>query len=1127
MNAIPPRTLPEQASARANSLQHQASDPEVSAFVAASAGSGKTKLLIDRLLRLMLAGADPARILCLTYTKAAAAEMALRLQSILGQWVTLDDPALIAALKERAIRPDPEVTHRARALFARVLDLPGGMRISTIHAFCQSLLRRFPLEAAIAPQFRLMEDADSHAELTAAREAAIADADPDALRTIAGLVRDGEFGKLLAELRPHVQRLEPVLNLPAPARLLRLERALDVSGDDAGLIAAAVATSTPGLRDAIAQLASAKASPGEHTTAANLRGWLDLPPELRQEHWSEWVALLLREDGDPRKLCRGKWSQAEPGLQETLLTEAERVAAVEDDRRALHVAAATNAVLTLAAPVFARLQRRKQLAGLMDYQDLISHTRQLLIDPGAAWVLYKLDGGLDHVLLDEVQDSAPDQWAIAGALTAEFFAGAAARDTKRTVFAVGDRKQSIYSFQGAEPAEFDRWRAIMRDAAIAASGNFRDTVLDVSFRSTPPVLALVDAVFDDLTAAAGVLGPDEKLHHQAHRVGHAGQVELWPITPRPQEELPEPWAVARRNHGLTTAPQLLADTLAQWVAAAIGTAPLPSQGRTIQPGDILILVRRRGDFARAVVRRLKALGVPVAGLDRLALTQQPAVQDLLALCDTLLLPEDDLALACVLTSPLGGLTDDDLMELAIGRGWSLWDALRTRAAERPEWQRVTSFLQTLLARVDYAAPHALLVEALGPLGARARLLRRLGPEAAEPIDELLGAALAHAASHPPSLQGFLHWLRQSGAEVKREAEGAGHAVRVMTVHGAKGLQAPVVILPDTTALPPDGGSLVWTGDDLSLWSPYAALRCRAVTRLRETEKAKRLEEYNRLLYVALTRAEDRLVVCGWQTHRPLDDKSWYSAVQRGMARLGATDQDGTLIHATPQTAPARQAAAPPPPDHAPMPPWAGLPPDWVPHPPPAEPARPRPLAPSRPADATLGPVPHAASPLATNAAALERGTLVHRLLQHAPDLPAADRPAAVAATVRAAGAPASLAAEVMAILDHPALRPLFGPHGRAEQPLTGLVGGAVIAGQVDRLAILEDAVLLADYKTNRDAPDSPDRVPVLYLRQMAAYRAVLQQIVPGRPVHCALVWTRTATVMPLPDDLLDAHTPTT
>jgi ATP-dependent helicase/nuclease subunit A len=1128
---------PNLASARARLRQLEASNPEVSAFVAASAGSGKTKLLIDRLLRLMLNGADPARILCLTFTKAAAAEMALRLQSILGKWVTLDSDALSEALKELNVAPSPEAVKRARALFARVLDLPGGMRISTIHAFCQSLLRRFPLEAALAPHFRLLEDADGHAELLAAREDAMAQADPAALATIAGLVSDSGFGRLVAELRPHAATLAPLLARPEPARLAALQRAVGVSGDDAGLVQAAVQWPEEALRGAIAQLRK-NGSASERELADRMFGWLNLPPALRIEHWGEWLDLLLTKTGEPRKagaFCKSNWAKSDPGLAAACVAEAERAAAVEEQRRALQVATITAALLTLAAPVLAGFDRRKRLGALLDYDDLITRTSNLLLDPGTAWVLFKLDGGLDHLLLDEVQDTAAAQWRIAGALTAEFFAGEAAREGTRTVFAVGDRKQSIYSFQGADPAGFDEWRGKMRNDVTRSGGAFRDTALDVSFRSTSAVLALVDAVFADPVAANGVVQPGDTLRHEVHRDGQAGRVELWPLVPRPPEAAPEPWAVARRNHGLVTAPQRLADALAHWIAAQIGRAPLPSRGRCVAAGDILILVRRRDDFARALVRRLKGLGVPVAGLDRLYLTDQPAVQDLLALCDTLLLPDDDLSLACVLTSPLGELDDDDLMALAIGRDGSLWDALRRRASENPHWQRAATFIAALMSRVDFVAPHALLVEALGPRGARARLLRRLGPEAAEPIDELLGATLAYAAAHPPSLQGFLHWLRQSGAEVKREAEAGGRTVRVMTVHGAKGLQAPLVILPDTTSLPPDGGGLAWTGEGLPLWSPHATLRCAVVDRLRAEAREARMQEYNRLLYVALTRAEDRLVVCGWETRRELPDETWYATVRRGMQALSAEEVDlsgvgepwdgAVLAHATDQRDPpsvATPAESQPP---KPLPQWAGLPPDWIPGATPAEPPRPTPVAPSRPADAGLGPVPHSASPLLPGGGAMERGALIHRLLQHAPNLPRGGRDAAIAAYLAKTGASADLAAEVVGILDHPVLAPLFGPEGRAEQPLTGLVDGAIVSGLVDRLAVLPDRILLADYKTNREAPAAPDLVPVLYLRQMAAYRAILRQVLPGRPVQCSLVWTRTASVMLLPDAVLDGHAP--
>jgi ATP-dependent helicase/nuclease subunit A len=597
-----------------------------------------------------------------------------------------------------------------------------------------------------------------------------------------------------------------------------------------------------------------------------------------------------------------------------------------------------------------------------------------------------------------------------------------------------------------------------------------------------------------------------------------------------------PWSIPARNQAQISAPQTLVNELARWIAEQTsGAAP------QLRPGDILVLVRRRGAFASALVRALKSRNVPVAGLDRMVLTEQPAVQDLLSLCDALLLPQDDLSLAEMLVSPLGGLSDDSLMHLAAQRSGALWDTLRSRAGERPEWRAALDFFSTLLGRVDYAQPYALLSEALGPLGGRARLFARLGPEAAEPVDELLGAALQHAATHPPSLQGFLHWLRLSAAEVKREAEAAGDSVRIMTVHGSKGLEAPMVILPDTTSLPPPERGLVWTTDaqtgaDLPLWEPNAQFRCAAVSRLREAAAAKALEEYHRLLYVALTRARDRLLICGWEMAKPAEG-SWYKLVEQGMQ---AQSPESAAFKAWPGTAltvrniqtaaaaaPMRTAPHPPP---ITLPAWAGQAPDWRPAKLPPEPPLPRPLAPSRPEGVAYGTVPAARSPLSHTSEPdrFARGLAMHALLQHLPNLPPESRKAAVQAYAAqpalGLAEPARLAAEALAVLENPSLAPLFGPGSRAEQPLSGLVGAHVVTGQVDRLAILPDRVLIADYKTGR-VPNTADSVPVMYLRQMSAYRAVLRLIAPGKPIHCVLIWTDEPLIMTLPDDVLDRHAP--
>ncbi|MEO9189098.1 MAG: double-strand break repair helicase AddA [Acetobacteraceae bacterium] len=1135
---------------RANAAQRLGSDPAMSAFVGASAGSGKTKLLTDRLLRLMLGGAAPERIQCLTFTKAAAAEMALRLHRTLGEWVTLDDAALNVRLLALSVVPTEEARKRARALFATVLDLPGGMRIETIHAFCQSLLRRFPLEAALSPHFTVADEREASDALTEAREDMLASAHVptmrDALRQLAGLTSAAGFHKLVAGLLASRERLAGCRAL-GPALADAQRRALQVMHASAEhVLDAAVAWPEEATLRAAAERVAADGSPACRAKAARILTWLGTDATGRRASWDGWREEFLTGKGEPRKgsgFVNDRLTASSPTLREAMLAEVDRVSSVEDARRGCDMAALSHALVTLAAPVLEGYARRKDAAGLLDYDDLIGRSSGLLVDPGAAWVLYKLDGGLDHLLLDEVQDTAPAQWRIAHALTTEFFVGQGAVEAPRTVFAVGDRKQSIFSFQGADATEFDRARATLGERVRGAAGRWIEPSLNVSFRSVTPVLELVDTVFANPLAAAGVCEPGE-MHHESDRAGQAGAVELWPLAPRPEVPETPGWTVPERNQGLKSAPQVLAEDLAAWIESETdGHVRLESRERSLRPGDVMVLVRRRNDFARFLVRELKARGVPVAGLDRMALTEQPAVQDLLALADALLLPQDDLQFACFLTSPLGDLTDDSLMALAMDRRGTLWEALRARAAERADWAQAWDMFAALLARVDYAAPHALLAEALGRLGGRARLFARLGAEAGEPVDELLNAALTYTRLHPPSLQGFLHWLRRSGAEVKREQEAAGRTVRVMTVHGAKGLQAPLVILPDTTALPPPESGILWardpqSGTEVPLWAPRKEMQCAEAGRLADVVAAERMEEHNRLLYVALTRAEDRLVICGWEPKGKLPEQSWYALARVGFAALGAegTESPGwehePVRHAVAQTAtPDRTERGAAPGATRPLPGWAGVAPLWRPAAPPAEPALARPLAPSRPGGAELGGVPPAASPLAARDAgsAKRRGRLVHALLQHLPALPPERRHAAALMWLDrpgnglAPGEAKRIAGQVLALLEHPDLAPLFGPDSRAEVPLSGVVAGQVVGGLVDRLAVLDDRVLVADYKTNRRPPAQAGATPVMYLRQMAAYRAVLAAIFPDRPIECVLVWTEDTRPIWLPGALLDAH----
>jgi ATP-dependent helicase/nuclease subunit A len=902
-----------------------------------------------------------------------------------------------------------------------------------------------------------------------------------------------------------------------------------------------------------------------------LAAWLASDVAARIAGIDAYKRLFLKADGQPfvDQLTK-KLAAANPDAVESLCREAERLLALSERCNALVVARATKALLILGDAILAAYQRHKEARVLLDYDDLIHCAARLLArQGGVSWVLFKLDGGLDHLLVDEAQDTSPEQWRIIERLTSDFFSGESAHEARaempRTVFAVGDPKQSIYSFQGAAPAEFQRMRDLFRERAQRARHRWRPVSLAVSFRSTEAVLCCVDAVFAAAAAQDGVLFGEAEIHHRAKRVGEAGLIEIWPPAPPAEAAATEPWALPLPGRSDVPAPlrlaRLVARRICYWTTSAEGAddpaCRLEARGRRMRPGDVMVLVRRRNSFLTELVRALKELGVPVAGVDRMHLTEQLAVMDLMALGRVLLLPDDDLSLACVLKGPLVGLDEDQLFALAYGRGRkTLWQRLGEGAKEDAAFAAARRFLEDLAARADYGTPFELYSALLGAGRGREKLLARLGPDAADPLDEFVSLALAYERENAPSLEGFLHWLSAGDLEIKRDLEQEHGAVRLMTVHGAKGLEAPVVILPDTLQLPnaPDG--LLWVDDGrdappLAVWPVKSDYDLPVLAAARAARRLSQEQEYRRLLYVALTRAQDRLYLCGWQTKRAAPAGNWYEladAALENLAEAGPGEKEGAGAVAFDFTAelgadgwagpgwrltrPQRAPVAAEKPRPQPVAAATSALPGWARGPAAAEPAPPQPLAPSRPAESE----PPSRSPLGPDAGRrFRRGLLIHRLLQSLPGVEPAARAAAgrsfLASPLHdlASDQQEEILSEVLRVLQAPALAPLFGPGSRAEVPLAGLVetaaGPQVIAGQVDRLLVDSDAVWLIDYKSQRPAPAEPAMVPAVYLRQMAAYRALLARIYPGREIRSFLLWTDEPRLMQLSDALLAGHAP--
>jgi len=1131
--------------------QRIAADPAASVWVSASAGSGKTKVLTDRVLGILLAGTPPHRLLCLTFTKAAAAEMANRIAERLGRWATIADEALEKDLHRLLGRePDPDMLVRARRLFAQVLDAPGGMHIETIHAFCQSLLRRFPLEAGLAPHFQVMDDRDAGEMLETAKEEVLARArtgfEPklaEALSAVTAAVHETFFPELMGALASERGRLlrlkEHYGSLEAAAEAVWRRLGLEPGQDAGAMILAACrdeACDIAGLRKAFRALAAGTGkTDGER--AALMEGWLAAAdPAERAIRFPQWHKAFLTDKGEPRKTLATKGVETSaPGTLDILGREAERLFRLQDRLRSAITAAATEALYHLAEALLDSYQRQKRARAMLDYDDLILTSVSLLQREGqAAWVLFKLDGGIDHVLIDEAQDTNPDQWAVVRALTDEFFAGAGLRDEgTRTVFAVGDPKQSIYSFQRADPAEFERMRQRFSDIVPQANGRWNEVELLVSFRSAQKVLDAVDGVINSPQGRSGVVSSEDGIHHLAWRQGAAGLVELWPaIEPRPKDE-GTPWKPPiERIRGDSPRGRLARLMALRIKDMTSGREMLESRGRSIRPGDIMVLVRRRNAFVEELVRELKTLGVAVAGADRMVLTEQLAVMDLMALGNALLLPDDDLTLATVLKSPLLGLTEDQLFRLAWGRRGSLWEALRHRRAE-PDFTQAHDLFAEWLGLADRVTPHDLYAHVL-TRGGKKRLLSRLGPEAEDPLDEYMSLTLGFERLHPPSLQGFLRWLEQGGVEIKRDLEGGSDAVRILTVHGSKGLQAPVVFLPDTLQAPTKAPRFLWLKEDgveLPIWPPRADDQDEACRSAKDFAARGRDDEYRRLLYVAMTRAEDRLYVCGWKTRREAPDHCWYHLISDALATQADPVVDSFLAAQGPDVISpevlrwqSKQEAEVPPPPSRPAATLAEPLPHWAFEKAPLEPSPPKPLAPSRPDEEE----PAVRSPFgADDGRKFQRGRLVHRLLQSLPDLPEDKRKAAAARFLARSAwelsvkQQAEIAGEVTGVLADPAWGAIFGAGSRAEVPVVGMVGERVISGQVDRLLVTDREVLIVDFKTNRPPPKSQAEVAPLYLRQMAAYRAALACIYPNRKIRCALLWTDIPKLMPLDSALLD------
>ncbi len=1113
----------------ATEQQRDAANPIQSVWVEASAGTGKTKVLTDRVLRLLLNGVKPIRLLCLTYTKAAAVEMLSRISQRLSEWAVKDENNLDKDLYDLLgdeIKSGNDLQNyrkQARILFAELLDTPGGIKVQTLHSFCTDVLKRFPLEAGVSPYFDVLDDEQVNNALEQIKSAIVQEDEttdsPElmaARRYLMNNASEYTFGemvrKIIGSRRKMVKIIDHYGNLTAFLQALGTKIGIRDTDTDDILVREFMDSLRLRIDDMQADIAAWNYGGGKRDMSKAEALAQVIADDFSPADYEMYRSCFLKAGNElitgESYIANTKAQSYDPELKARFEAAGKRLQAFEQKRLKCKLYQSTKAAFTVAQEINLRYEEYKQQQACMDFDDLILHTKNLLEKSDARqWVLYKLDGGIDHILVDEAQDTSPEQWDIIAGLSGDFFSGCGQSENNRTLFVVGDRKQSIFGFQGADPDKFDYMFKTFRDKAKKAGKKFKQVNLEISFRSAPAILDSVNQIFATEQAADGVVIESKKVEHKPYRVGQYAKVTILPLMePEKGEDIHTedeymrpPMERVYKTALVTKMAEATAHRIRQMVDdSAASDKPLHYR-------DIMVLVRTRNDFVEEFIRACEKEHVAISGADKMVLSEQIAIQDLISLGKFLLFPADDLSLAEVLTSPLFSIEGKLLEDLCYERagGESLWDKIE----HEPRCADICGQLKTLLNNLDYVRPYELFNFVLSQMGGRRKFIRRMGQEVEDALDEFINLTLDYEQQQIPSLQGFISWFGRSTREIKRESDDQEtDAVRLLTVHHSKGLQAPIVFLPDTGTVPKTSRENAFLQDgELGYYPLNASYYDDICTGLNKQNALKAMQEYHRLLYVALTRAEDELYICAYG-NRNAD--SWYEICRRAFDVEDMKKEDVIEnISAEYMTKEQKKKSLINDGEFA-VEPWINenLEP---------EEALAKPYTPSK---EETDEEADSASPLADNERFYRRGTLIHRLLQFLPQN-VGNREKAVDMFLSQYAIGFSprecqqIKTEVLNLINNPQFADIFGAYSRSEVPIMGAVDNRIISAQIDRLVVMPDKIMIVDFKTNRPACPDAAHTPPVYLNQLKTYAELASRIYPHKPIETYILWTNEMRLM--------------
>ena len=1095
-----------------NKNQQSASNPEHNVWVMANAGSGKTKVLTDRVLRLMLEGTAPEKILCLTFTKNAATEMLGRINKELSQWVIVDRDALSKEIENlTGKKADNKTISLAKSLFAKVVDNSSRLKIQNFHSFCQSILKRFPLEADIAPHFKVADDQTEKELIKEAWHRLISGPNDELTEAISNITilsgdkkiedivssiinQRGQFQKILQDNKDINKKIDAVLGVESKESIIESFLS-DNSIQKNKLID-------------LCEYLSGSDKSTDVKSYNEIQKWLAYTKEERWDELDDYKNIFLLKDEDKAKQTTSvatKKSVLEkfPEARNIIEKEQAHLLKCSDKIKSISIANLTKNLFVIADSILCIYKDLKEEKSLLDRSDLILATKNLFSKDGISpWVLYKIDDGIEHILVDEAQDTSPEQWEVVRKICEEFFAGESKAEIERTLFVVGDEKQSIFSFQGADLNTFNDMYKYFGGLIKSSQRNWESIPLETSYRSANAILKAVDNVFLKDEYRESISSIALKISHIANKEDKYGKVELWPLLEPEKSNDDRVWPLPIYSKELHDPKSLLADKIAKTISEWVKEKRiLLSQNRPIEYGDIMILVRKREDgFADTLINSLHSQGVDVAGIDRMVLTEHIAVMDLIALTNFLLLPEDDLSLASILKSPLINLSEDELFDLAYNRGKaSLWNRIKEKQNDSVSYKSAYNYLSEFLNSADFVSPFELYSKLLDSIGGRKKFISKYGKEVNDPLDEFLNFAYNYSFNHTPSLQGFLNWINSGDIKIKRDFVNEGNEVKIMTVHGAKGLEAPIVFLPDTGDVSSRGDLFLFDKkENLKFWAGNKDEMNSYCRKLYEENKKSSYSEYLRLLYVAMTRAEEELYICGWKSPNRTGEDSWYNIIKEGISEISEERDDNLVIESGKASVEKPKKGSE---DKSKV---TSLPKYFK-----EEVASPEEEISKTGSDDYY-----------------TRGTAIHILLEKLPEHPKETRleiAKEIASRMDIEGKKDEIIKEALSVIDNFPF--IFEKNSKAEVPLISEKEGE---RRIDRLIIDDNEIHIIDYKTDREVPKIESNIPSSYLQQMSSYKNMLKEIYPDKDIKCSLLWTSEPKLMQLNDldnlDLIESKT---